>query len=139
MAYDWLQQRFELLTWKLAAFMGALALLIVHFASQSGLIYILIRMTFDPQTGYYRLLIWRFGLESIRENPLFGIGYAAYERYEWMSASVDAHWLLLGVRHGAFAAIAFLCLAVMAIMMVGLAAAYAPHTTMLRTTIARLR
>ena len=122
MLFDWLQKVIEFINWRIAILFGLLGALIVQFGSQNGLISILVRMTIDPQTGFYRLLIWRFGLDSIRNHPIFGIGYASYERYEWMSESIDAHWLLLGVRHGLPAMIALLAAAVATIALVGSAA-----------------
>ena len=98
--YDWLQRRTEFLSWKLLAFAGVMFALFLHFLSDSGLIDALVRLTLNPQTGYYRLIIWEYGLASIQENPLFGIGYSGYERPIWLNSSIDAHWLLLGVRHG---------------------------------------
>ena len=120
--FDWLQKAIEFISWKMAFYFGLLGALIIQLGSQNGLISILVRMTIDPQTGYDRLLIWRFGLESSRNHPIFGIGYASYERYEWMSESIDAHWLLLGVRHGLLTMIALLAAAVATIALVGFAA-----------------
>src|SRR3546814_1376571 len=79
-AYDWLQKRVEILSWRALAAASALSVLVVHLASQNGVVNILVRLTLDPQTGYFRLLIWRHGVESIRNHPPGGIGYAAYER-----------------------------------------------------------
>jgi len=98
--YDWLQRRIEFVSWKLLAFVIITGLLFLHLLSNSGIVDALIRLTLNPQTGYYRLIIWEYGLASIQENPLLGIGYLGYERPLWLNSSIDAHWLLLGVRHG---------------------------------------
>ena len=38
----------------------------------------------------------------MEQNPLFGIGFAEFDRPAWMiSSSVDNHWLLLAIRFGA--------------------------------------
>src|SRR3546814_18847123 len=60
-AYDWLQKRVEILSWRALAAASALSVLVVHLASQNGVVNILVRLTLDPQTGYFRLLIWRHG------------------------------------------------------------------------------
>lgn len=57
-------------------------------------------LTLDPQTGYFRILIWEYGLESVYNNFLFGIGYHEWERLDDMPMSVDSIWLLLAMRHG---------------------------------------
>lgn len=120
-AYDWVQERVEILSWRALAAASAVAGLVIHLASQNGIINILVRLTLDPQTGFYRLLIWRHGIESIAKHPLGGIGYAAYERPDWMSSSIDSQWLVLGVRHGVFAAVALFAVACIAIVAVGMA------------------
>lgn len=120
-AYDWMQKRVEILSWRALAAASALSVLVVHMASQSGVINILVRLTLDPQTGYFRLLIWRHGIESIRNHPLSGIGYAAYERPDWMSSSIDSQWLVLAVRHGLVAAAALFAVAGIAVAATSLA------------------
>jgi len=57
--------------------------------------------TFDQQTGWYRLAIWKYGWESVANNPLFGIGFSDWARAYWMvSGSVDNFWLVVPLRHG---------------------------------------
>ena len=57
--------------------------------------------TLDSWTGFYRLKIWEFGLETVSQNIWFGIGLGDWERPVWMvSKTVDAFWLLLMMRSG---------------------------------------
>lgn len=85
---------------------GTLYLLLVgttiSLVSKGGLISFLInRFTFDAQTGAYRKAIWEFGGAEVGRHPIFGIGTADWIRPAWMGGdSVDAHWLLLSMRHG---------------------------------------
>lgn len=121
--YDWLQKQVEILSWRILVMGAAISGLVIHLASQNGIINILVRLTLNPQTGFFRLLIWRHGIESIKTHPLYGIGYAAYERSEWMSSSIDSQWLVLGVRHGLIAVIALFgvaCLSIVAVSMASL-------------------
>jgi hypothetical protein len=58
-------------------------------------------MTLDPWTGFYRLMIWEFGLENVWANPWIGLGLADWERPAWMaSPSIDAFWLVIAMRTG---------------------------------------
>lgn len=94
------------LNWPLFASLTAAALLVLHFVSENGLINVLIRYTLDPRTGYFRLLIWEFGSQSVARHPWFGIGYEPYIRPVWMlTNSVDAFWLFLSMRSGLPAAL----------------------------------
>lgn len=77
-----------------------LALWVAHIGSQNGIVSVLSRLTLTPHTAQYRILIWDYGWRTIEKNPWFGIGYQSWERLDWMHDSVDAHFLLLGMRHG---------------------------------------
>ncbi|KLI64633.1 hypothetical protein AAV99_03510 [Aurantiacibacter marinus] len=73
-------------------------------------------LSLTPETANYRRLIWEYGSASVAENPIFGIGYAGYERIGWMvSASIDSHWLAIAVRYGLPALFLMIVAAVFAI------------------------
>lgn len=55
---------------------------------------------FDEASAYIRILIWRFGTESIMNHPLFGVGFGEWDRPEWMPSSIDMYWIIDTVRHG---------------------------------------
>lgn len=58
-------------------------------------------LTLDPWTGYYRVMIWTYGLESVANNPLLGIGLNDWVRPAWMySSTVDAFWLVIAMTTG---------------------------------------
>jgi hypothetical protein len=57
-------------------------------------------LTLNPQSGYYRILIWEHGIDDVLAHPFFGIRPEDWTRPIWMTASVDNHWLLLGMRGG---------------------------------------
>jgi hypothetical protein len=79
-----------------------LLMLFIELFSQSGLIsFIVRRLTFSAGTGAYRMLIWEYAGADALDNPIFGIGERTYIRPAWMvSASVDAHWLLITLKYG---------------------------------------
>lgn len=58
--------------------------------------------TFNTGSAYNRILIWRFGMENIWANPMFGLGadVTLWKRAPWMSASADNYWLLLAMQYG---------------------------------------
>ncbi len=86
--------------WKVIALMSSV-LLVLQLSAKNGIVQVIARLTFAPETAYYRMAIWEHGILNIKNNPLFGLGYAQWERPIWMvSESIDAHFLLLGVRHG---------------------------------------
>lgn len=57
--------------------------------------------TIDSWTGFYRLQIWEYGLESVWDYPWTGIGLNDWHRPSWMVANtVDAFWLVTAMRAG---------------------------------------
>ena len=112
-AFDRINRFVTFVSWRLVLVLGSVALTVVHFASQNGIVSILIRFTLDPQTGYYRKLTWTYGSASVAKNPLFGIALAPFDRAAWMSTSIDTYWLAVAVRHGLIVPIAFLLCAVL--------------------------
>jgi O-antigen ligase len=85
-------------------FAGVLAVayvIVALFTDQSPLVYLATRITIDPETGYYRTLIWTFGMQNVWAHPWTGIGLDPWERPRWMpSDSVDSFWLLVMMQQG---------------------------------------
>lgn len=77
-----------------------LALWTLHMLTKNGIISVISRLTLSPDTAEYRVNIWHWGFVNIEKHPWFGIGYKQWERFSWMVESVDAHFLLLAMRHG---------------------------------------
>lgn len=122
-ALERLRQISPLMTWPRFLSICGTFLFAIQMVSEGGLIRVLIRFTLDPQTGYYRLMIWEHGGRSVERYPWFGIGFQEFERLSWMSGSVDAFWLILAMRYGLPCALLLGLAAVLAI--VGLARAAA--------------
>ena len=57
--------------------------------------------TFSSHNAYWRGIIFEWGLLSIAERPLFGMGFNDWERPDFMtSRSIDNFWLLIAMRYG---------------------------------------
>lgn len=70
-------------------------------SSRSPFALIATGLTLDPWTGYYRLLIWEYGLANVWQHPWLGLGLNDWERAWWMaSASIDAFWLVVAMQTG---------------------------------------
>jgi hypothetical protein len=87
--------------WKILWGLVFASYLVVEFGSaQTPVKFYISHFTFDPQTGWYRLLIWEYGTAAVANHPLFGIGFGEWARLPWMGNSVDNFWLLIAMRHG---------------------------------------
>jgi hypothetical protein len=51
-------------------------------------------LALNPQTGYFRILIWEHGIDDVLRSPIVGIIPGEWTRPHWMPVSVDNHWLL---------------------------------------------
>ena len=94
-------------------FFSLSAMLLINALSNRGFFAILISyLTFNPVTGYYRLLQWEHSMDDIMDNPLFGIGLNDWTRPDWMNNSIDSFWLLMTMQHGIIASflLLFVCL-----------------------------
>lgn len=94
-------------------FLALSAMILINALSNRGFFAILISyLTFNPVTGYYRLLQWEHSMDDIIDNPLFGIGLNDWTRPDWMNNSIDSFWLLMTMQHGIIASflLLFMCL-----------------------------
>lgn len=126
--YDRLTTRVANATWYL--FMGASTIfyIVIETASNRGFYGLLVAYaSLNTASASNRLLIWQFGTENIARNPWFGIGYADWDRPEWMhSDSFDWFWLILALRFGIPAAIFVLGATLMAIVFVAMKSRHYP-------------
>lgn len=88
--------------WQQLVITLVLLLLVISTFSDGGIISVIINnLTFNPQTGHYRMAIWDYGSAEVMRHPLFGIGFNDWVRPVWMySSSVDNFWLLTAMRYG---------------------------------------
>jgi len=94
-------------------FIALSGMILINAISNRGFFAILISyLTFNPTTGYWRMLQWKYTMDDISSHPLFGIGLHDWTRPSWMNNSIDSFWLLMTLQHGIIAAfiLLFLCL-----------------------------
>ncbi len=94
----------------ISVFFGGLAFaLFIEALSNRGFFGILISyLTFNPNTGYFRMLQWEHSMDDILNHPILGIAHHDWTRpywKDWMGDSIDSFWLLTTLQHGIFAAL----------------------------------
>jgi hypothetical protein len=90
--------------WLAFAFVSIAAASFLQVFSNRGFLGILVSyLTFNPSTGYYRMLQWQYSMNDISNNLLFGIAHHDWHRPAWLSESIDSFWLLLVLQHGIIA------------------------------------
>ncbi|MQX37096.1 O-antigen ligase family protein [Roseospira navarrensis] len=58
-------------------------------------------LSLSPGSAYNRILIWNFASDDLFRNPIFGIGFNAWDMPDWMhSNSTDNFWLVTALRYG---------------------------------------
>lgn len=87
--------------WHIFAGLSVLGFLVIDMISNRTPFHVLIEyLALNKETAYNRIRIWQFGTDNIFTNPLFGLGFNAWEKPYWMSDSIDMFWILGAVRHG---------------------------------------
>jgi hypothetical protein len=94
--------------WLLLFGLAVLAYIVVDAVSNRTPFEVFISyFTFELNSSYNRVLIWKYGTAELFRHPVFGIGLNDWVRAPWMGASFDNFWLLRAMRYG-FPGLAFL-------------------------------
>lgn len=71
---------------------------VVFVVTAHPLSWVLSHLTYDPQTGFYRIMIWDTGMAYIAQSPVIGYGYLFNNAI--LDATIDSVWLVLALRFG---------------------------------------
>ena len=89
------------MTWQILIGLFVLIALALQMVAQRSLLDIAVGfLVFEPGSYWYRRLIWDYGVASVWNHPLYGIGLGAWQRGATMSSSIDNFWLLLAIKFG---------------------------------------
>ena len=97
-AYDRTMRQYP---WRWTLFWGLamLPVLSLMALSQRPLHWILSHMTYDPASGFFRLLIWDLAIEKIQQAPYVGYGFSLFGD-PILDTTVDSVWLVVSLRFG---------------------------------------
>jgi O-antigen ligase len=79
------------------AIAGLLAVVIA--VSNHPLGWVISHLTFDPESGYYRILIWEAALDRIAQSPYLGFTIDSFDD-QILDATIDSVWLVDALRFG---------------------------------------
>lgn len=97
-SYDRTMQQYPwrwIVLWALVA-ASALGLFV---ASANPLGWFLSHLTLDPESGYFRVMIWQAAFERISQSPLIGYGFNSLDS-AILDATVNSVWLVFALRFG---------------------------------------
>ena len=96
--YDKLMYRY---TWRWYVIWSCVfvALLGLFVLSNRPLGFLISHLTLDPQSSYFRLLIWDAALIRIGEFPLTGFGFGLFN-HEILDTTIDSVWLVSSLHYG---------------------------------------
>ena len=97
-AYNQLMRRYW---WRWGAFwiiMGTL-ISVVSVVAAHPLSWVLSHLTLDPQTGFFRIMIWDAALTYIAQSPVIGYAYQLLNN-GILDGTVDSVWLVISLRFG---------------------------------------
>ena len=64
------------------------------------LAWLILHLTLDPATGYFRLEEWNHGLDFVSSSPWVGYGTNAFFGSDFLDYSLDSVWLVLLLKYG---------------------------------------
>jgi hypothetical protein len=96
-AYDQLLKRYSG-RWTVFWTILGTVIFVVSIVTAHPLAWILTHLTYDPQTGFYRLMTWEMGLAYIAQSPIVGYGY--FFNNELLDNTIDSIWLVFALRFG---------------------------------------
>lgn len=71
----------------------------VFLLSNNPIGWLISHLTLDPETGYYRILIWNAALDRISQSPFTGYSLDAFNQ-QILDATIDSVWLVMALRFG---------------------------------------
>jgi hypothetical protein len=100
LVWNWLFRRVRYRWWLLIGLTIFAFLSIEVAANRSALGVVTSYVVFDPESYWFRRVIWTYGVESVQTYPVWGVGNHEWPRPSWMPGSIDNFYLFLAVRHG---------------------------------------
>ncbi|MBP0114554.1 O-antigen ligase family protein [Bradyrhizobium vignae] len=97
-AYDRLLCRFPW-RWPLFWTGAGMFLVAVTAVTNNPLSWLLSHATIEPQTGFYRLMIWDAVSAQVWQSPLTGAGFVTFGYY-LLDRTVDSVWLVTSLHYG---------------------------------------
>jgi hypothetical protein len=85
--------------WSVFRMVAIVLFLLVFVLSDNPVGWVISHFTFDPQTGFYRRLIWNAATAQIAQAPITGAGFVLFGDYV-LDKTVDCVWLVVGLRYG---------------------------------------
>lgn len=85
--------------WGLFWFVVAVISAVVFAAANHPIGWIISHMTFDPSSGFYRILIWDAAFEKIAQAPITGFAFDLLNS-DILDHTVDSVWLVSALRFG---------------------------------------
>lgn len=108
--------------WTIFAWLCLIGYILVDLISTRTPFHVVVNYaTFSSGSAYNRILIWNFGTDNVWANPLFGLGLNDWVRPSFMSGSVDNFWLLIAMKYGLPASLAFMTAILLIVRRVSLA------------------
>lgn len=87
--------------WQIFYILAIMAYAVIEIAStRPGIFAVVERLSFSSSTAHYRRQIFNHGIEQVKDAPFLGIGLNRWNFPDWMTDSVDNHWLLIAGQYG---------------------------------------
>jgi hypothetical protein len=92
--------RFHFWRWKIIFLTAAAIGCALYISSDDPISWPIRHLTIDPQTGFYRLMIWHSAFDQIGRSPIVGTDPTGWYTNDILSNSIDCVWLVLSLSYG---------------------------------------
>ena len=97
-SYDRLLKN-QLWRWKVLCAVAVMIFTVFFLVSSNPMAWIVSHLTLDPESGFFRFLIWDAATSKISESPFLGFGLQLFN-HPILDATVDSVWLVTALRFG---------------------------------------
>jgi hypothetical protein len=98
-AYDRVLSKYSA-RWKVFVMLLLAAYIIINMVIAHPLNWIILHLTFDPVSGYYRINEWDAGIEQVKLHPYIGFGSGHIFGNDYLDVSIDSVFLGLALKYG---------------------------------------
>lgn len=85
--------------WRALQMCLATIVVVIMAVANHPLGWIISHLTFDPVSGYFRMLIWDAAIQKIMESPMAGYAFGRLN-HDILDTTVDSVWLVFALRFG---------------------------------------
>lgn len=99
-AWSWIMQSVKKHWYVLVGLLGAIYVIAEILSTRPAIYAIVSKLSFSSHTANVRRILFDYGSAQIARTPILGVGFNPWPLPDYMTGSLDNHWLLLALVYG---------------------------------------